>query len=158
MQTPPALPNHSSSLLPKPVMPQLFENSNSEKRFVCGHCHAAFNLHEDMILHLTAGNPDAQYQKISECVTYTCLICNIAFNTFKGMKQHFGKIHIKTKTYPCGICNKLFRDKYAAKFHMQNVHDSSKRVTCNLCEKLCFNKYSFRIHFEKCLKKMRKFT
>lgn len=156
MQNSQALPKEYIRLLPKPVIPVLFENRLSEKQFVCGHCHLSFNLQSDLIHHLTVGNPSAKYEKISEGVSYICLQCNITFNSFKGMKQHFGKIHLNTKTFPCQICGKLFKDKYAAKFHKDNIHDDSKRVICSICNKICFNKYSLRIHFEKCLRKHEK--
>ena len=150
------LSKENIKVLPKPVIPALFENAISEKRFVCGHCHLSFNLQSDLINHLTAGNPSTKYEKIREGVTYTCLQCNITLNSFKGLKQHFGKIHTILNTFPCEICGKLFKDKYSAKFHTENVHDASKRVTCSICKKKCFNKYSFRIHFEKCLRKQNK--
>ena len=156
MQNYQSLSKEYKKVLPKPVIPELFENSMSEKRFLCGHCHLSFNLQSDLIQHLTAGNPSAKYEKISEGVSYICLQCNITFNSFKGMKQHFGKIHLNSKTFPCQVCGELFKDKYAAKFHIDNVHDDSKRVICSICKKKLFNKYSLRIHFEKCLRKYSK--
>lgn len=82
---------------------------------------------------------------------YICEYCQSGFITYKGMKQHVGKIHLtKNKNVKCSHCPSKFKHKYALKFHIQQVHESSTRVRCPNCWKILYNKYSLKKHLESC--------
>lgn len=76
-----------------------------------------------------------------------CTECNQSFLSFKGMKQHFGKVHLKSsKTTACNVCSKLFKNKYALHFHVKQVHEQRTRVFCTVCDKQLYNKYILKKH------------
>jgi uncharacterized Zn-finger protein len=79
-----------------------------------------------------------------------CKICNQIFATYRGMRQHMGKIHSSTKKVKCKFCHKRFKDNYAVKYHRKQVHDKVTQVSCHLCEKVLYNQYSLKKHLELC--------
>lgn len=135
-----------NSLLPRPVMPITFSKSSSSK-FCCQHCDLAFILERDLQNHYSASNSGSHNQS---SIVFNCSECTLQFSTFRGMKQHMGKIHDKKKNLPCDICGKLFKDKYAIKFHQVHVHDKSQKVKCENCSLLCYTKYVYKEHLKKC--------
>ncbi|OMJ88391.1 hypothetical protein SteCoe_9713 [Stentor coeruleus] len=133
--------------LPPPHIPNTCENTQKIKKYTCHDCQLAFCGENDFILHKTLGLPP----KIDSPENLaTCSKCNLEFASFKGMRQHYGKVHLKTKSLKCKLCCKFFKDKYAVKFHVQQVHDRSTQINCAICTKLCYNKYSYKTHLQKC--------
>ena len=103
-------------------------------------------LYSKTDLGLTGDNTES-----SDAGKYICEICLTHFSTFKGMKQHMGKMHLnKDKQTKCRICSKRFKHKYALKFHIRQVHECSTKVTCPTCFKLVYNKYSLKKHQTSC--------
>ncbi|CAG9313559.1 unnamed protein product [Blepharisma stoltei] len=83
---------------------------------------------------------------------YFCKPCNRTFDTYKGYKQHQGKIHrTKRRNFKCLKCDRKFVSKYALKFHSNQVHDNMRKVTCERCMKVIYNKYQYFIHLKSCL-------
>ena len=79
--------------------------------------------------------------------TWKCSHCQGQFVSFKGLKQHIGKIHnAKKKHSKCPQCDKRFKTKYAVKFHLRQVHQKLTRVRCDSCGIELYNKYSLRAH------------
>lgn len=132
------LPN-SASQLPKPV--DLKTGFSVNEGFLCSSCHLIFLSDQDLNLHKTT-----EERRIS------CSMCSIKFLTIKGMKQHFGKKHAKSRPYRCSICYKRFRNVYASRIHRQQVHMHSSRQSCSYCGKSVYNKYSLSRHFKVCNK------
>lgn len=132
--------------LPKPIMPVTFTKSSTSKYF-CPDCNLAFVLERDLQNHYSASNSTP---RIPSTAIFNCSHCSLQFSTFRGMKQHSGKIHEKKKTLPCDLCGKLFKDKYAIKFHKLHVHDKSQKVKCEKCSFICYTKYVYREHIKKC--------
>lgn len=78
-----------------------------------------------------------------------CPICSQAFVSFKGMKQHLGKVHPTTvKAVLCNFCTKEFKNKYALQFHIKQVHEKQTRVLCTVCGKQLYNKYILKKHMK----------
>ncbi|OMJ85457.1 hypothetical protein SteCoe_13217 [Stentor coeruleus] len=84
---------------------------------------------------------------------FICNVCNLKFETYRGMRQHYGKIHCGIKKIKCKYCNKRFKDNYAVKYHRKQVHEKSTQVQCYLCSKSLYNKFSFKKHISKCSQK-----
>ena len=132
-----------SNLIPSPIFPSTTDNC--ESIFTCNLCNLKFSNENDLLSHesnekINSGN----------CKKFKCSYCTLTFSSYRGMKQHFGKIHEKKKNIPCTICGKLFKDKYAIKFHTQHVHETSKRVQCENCSFLCYTKYVYQAHKQNC--------
>ncbi|OMJ69830.1 hypothetical protein SteCoe_32351 [Stentor coeruleus] len=142
--------SEASTKLPPPHMLHLCENTQKTKKSTCSVCKLVFCNENDFHLHVTLGLPP----KIDSPETLaTCKECKIEFASFKGMRQHYGKVHLKHKSIKCKICYKLFKNKYAVKFHINQVHEKSTQIVCAICTKLCYNKYSYKTHLLKCSKK-----
>lgn len=78
-----------------------------------------------------------------------CPVCGQCFVSFKGMKQHYGKLHSPTeKMTRCLLCSKLYKNKYALNFHVKQVHEKQTRVKCEECGKVVYNKYILKKHLE----------
>lgn len=129
-----------SSELPKVISPHL-ANLRAEG-YECIHCHLVFLHEKDLNTHRSAAER-----------LISCSMCSIKFLTVKGMKQHFGKKHEKSRPYRCGICFKRFRNVYASRIHKQQVHMHSSRQSCSYCGKSVYNKYSLSRHFKICTRK-----
>lgn len=89
--------------------------------------------------------------RIQEVATTSknCPICCQTFVSFKGMKQHYGKVHpTSAKVSLCNICTKHFKNKYALRFHVKQVHEKQTRVSCGECGKLLYNKYILKKHLK----------
>ncbi|CAG9334325.1 unnamed protein product [Blepharisma stoltei] len=81
---------------------------------------------------------------------FLCHLCHKTFKTHKGLQQHLGKQHTKSKeVVSCDICGKKFKHKYAVKFHINQVHDKITRVSCPICGKSVYNKYILSQHMAK---------
>jgi DNA-directed RNA polymerase subunit RPC12/RpoP len=130
--------------LPRPVFPAV-SCKNDVDRHSCESCEVSFVFKDDLINHQSL-IPSSDSQKN----IYKCTRCSLKFSTFRGMKQHLGKIHEKKKNIPCLVCGKLFKDKYAIKFHNQHVHEVSQKVRCEKCSFLCYTKYVYQSHILKC--------
>ena len=128
------------SLLPSPVVPTLCQNAC--EGFQCSLCRLTFEREEDLNFHRTSSEP-----------LIPCQMCSIKFLTMKGMKQHFGKKHEKSRPYRCGICFKRFRNVYASRIHKQQVHLHTSRQVCTYCSKSVYNKYSLSRHLKICARK-----
>ena len=84
----------------------------------------------------------------------TCPVCLKVFKSFRGMRQHVGKIHdTKNRKRKCGICGGKFKDKYALKYHTKQVHFNATKVSCERCHQILYNKYHLRKHLKVCLYK-----
>ncbi|CAG9316891.1 unnamed protein product [Blepharisma stoltei] len=82
---------------------------------------------------------------------YFCKVCNRAFETFKGYKQHQGKMHrTKRRNFKCLKCSRKFVSKYALKFHKIQVHEKAFKVECEHCSKVLYNKYHYQVHLKSC--------
>lgn len=79
-----------------------------------------------------------------------CKICHQTFATYRGMRQHMGKIHSATKKVKCKFCSKKFKDNYAVKYHRKQVHDKVTQVQCHFCGKVLYNQYSYKKHLDLC--------
>ena len=133
----------ASKLLPSPVFPStLF---SEESKYACPCCDLKFSNEIDLLSH-----KNTEYINLKKSKNIKCSYCTLTFSSFRGMKQHFGKIHEKKKNIPCNICGKLFKDKYAIKFHTQHVHETSQRVQCENCSFLCYTKYVYQAHKLRC--------
>ena len=132
-----------SKLLPSPIFPSMTDDC--ESKHACTLCNLKFLNENDLINHQSNETINSIKYKKSRC-SY----CSLTFSSYRGMKQHFGKIHEKKKNIPCTICGKLFKDKYAIKFHIEHVHETSKRVQCENCSFLCYTKYVYQAHKQNC--------
>lgn len=108
------------------------------KTHKCKHCNLGFKTITDLRKHIF----------IQVNTEHTCSECGQVFESRKGMKQHFGKIHSKIRPSRCAICTKRFRNKYALKLHVKQVHEESTRVVCSECNIVFYNTYSMKRHFE----------
>ena len=82
---------------------------------------------------------------------FSCDYCCASFISYKGMKQHVGKVHLgQKKLVKCTNCGCRFKHKYALKCHMKQVHEKSTRVECQVCHKVLYNKYYLKKHTECC--------
>lgn len=129
----------SSYQLPKPI--DLKTTSYVNEGLICTSCHLIFLSEQDLHLH-----------KATEERRISCSMCSIRFLTLKGMKQHFGKKHAKSRPYRCNICYKRFRNVYASRIHRQQVHMHTSRQSCSYCGKSVYNKYSLFRHLKVCNK------
>ncbi|OMJ78755.1 hypothetical protein SteCoe_21366 [Stentor coeruleus] len=123
--------------LPKPI--DIKTGTCVYQSLVCTCCHLIFQSEQDLQLHKTT-----EERRIS------CSMCSIKFLTTKGMKQHFGKKHEKSRPYRCNICYKKFRNVYASRIHKQQVHLHASRQSCSYCGKSVYNKYSLSRHLKVC--------
>ena len=129
--------------LPKVRQPLISESSSAQ----CPFCSLMFGGQAELNEHLSFG-----IESWSENFSYSCGTCYTKFKSYKGYRQHLGKIHdISPKEFQCTVCPKRFKNKYAVKFHMQQVHFKSTRVKCPRCSKLMYNKYLLPDHLGKCL-------
>ena len=129
-----------SSQLPCVIAPKLSESRT--EGYQCQQCRLTFLLEEDLNAHRSTTER-----------LISCSMCSIKFLTVKGMKQHFGKKHEKSRPYRCGICFKRFRNVYASRIHKQQVHMHSSRQSCSYCGKSVYNKYSLSRHYKVCTRK-----
>ena len=123
--------------LPKPFDPLLA--GFDALGFKCETCSLSFARNEDLYSH-----------QATEKKRYPCTTCFILFSSLKGMRQHFGKRHEKSRPYRCVLCSKRFRNIYASRIHKQQVHFHKSRQVCNYCGKRVFNKYSLIRHLRIC--------
>ena len=83
-------------------------------------------------------------------LTYSCPVCHVQFKSFKGMRQHVGKVHERRyRDKKCKDCGAKFKSKYALRFHVRQVHEGTDRTPCPLCEKVLYNKYRLKHHLAK---------
>lgn len=130
----------------------------------CPHCLINFTKESDLEMHLDW--PSESILKLEEndlnlassaslpeepqSNSVNCKKCDRSFSSFKGMRQHHGKIHSEPKKIKCRFCPKKFKDMYAAKYHRKQVHDKSTQIQCHLCEKSLYNRSAFKKHLVKC--------
>jgi hypothetical protein len=126
--------------LPKPITLNLSEVVLDHCK--CYSCGLVFATTEDLARH-----------KAIEPKNVNCSMCSTKFITEKGMKQHFGKKHEKSRPYKCNICLKKFRNIYASRIHRLQVHMRTSRQSCPHCQKVVYNKYSLSRHFKICRNK-----
>lgn len=127
--------------VPSPFYPET--SLCTESGFGCGACGIVFVLEKDLLEH----NP-----KVTK--DFRCPLCLINFQTFKGMRQHYGKKHAKLRPFRCNICYKRFRNLYASRIHKQQVHLHKARQNCLHCGKSVYNRYSLKRHLGICNKKV----
>ena len=97
------------------------------------------------------GKPETSAPPPAPGKPFMCEHCFAHFTTYKGMKQHIGKVHLtKSKHVKCPKCGNKFKHKYALKFHIKQVHESSTRVKCPECDKILYNKYTLKKHLQVC--------
>ena len=125
--------------LPSVTMPML--SSILLGGFQCQSCKLIFKTEQDLNFH------NSVPEKLINCTR-----CTLKFQTFKGMKQHFGKKHEKSRPYRCSICHKKFRNVYASRIHKKQVHFHMARKICTFCGKNVYNKYSLSRHLKICTK------
>ena len=133
----------ASTMLPSPIFPSTV--MSDESKYSCSYCDLKFSNNIDLFGHLSF-----EYVNLNKRKNIKCAYCALSFSSFRGMKQHIGKIHEKKKNIPCSICGKLFKDKYAIKFHTEHVHETSQRVQCENCSFLCYTKYVYEAHKLRC--------
>ena len=110
----------------------------------CKHCELGFKTITDLRKH----------SFIQGSIDHICSECGEVFESIKGMKQHFGKLHSKVRPSRCAVCSKRFRNKYALKIHVKQVHEESSRVVCSNCNIVFFNIYSMKRHLQHCHEKI----
>ena len=127
-----------------------FDLANPSDKFTtfkCNKCNLAFFSELHLKKHELVGDEqdlnDPKDQRL-------CKICKQTFATYRGMRQHMGKIHSATKKVKCKFCSKKFKDNYAVKYHRKQVHDKVTQVQCNFCGKVLYNQYSYKKHLELC--------
>lgn len=126
------------------------EGSKDPDGFKCKHCHLLFFSIADLSMHISL-KPAKKLEFYSQNnPIVNCPDCSSEFSTFKGMRQHHGKIHTVDRKAKCKLCSKRFKDNYAVKFHKRQVHEKSTQVMCVLCEKVTYNKFSYLAHYKKC--------
>jgi hypothetical protein len=125
-------------VLPSPVIPKY--SYHKYKTYRCLSCSLGFQNIFDLRMH----------QLVDSEESVICDECNQIFSTAKGMKQHYGKIHAKSRPSRCSACKKRFRNKYALKFHFKQVHEQSTRQICAGCNIEVYNSYSLKRHQKKC--------
>ena len=138
----------SDRTLPSPQFLDRKETDLGEKGFKCISCSLIFANKEELCLHSMKENLPKEDEKSKGSIS--CPNCESVFSSYKGMRQHYGKIHKLNQKAKCKICNKRFKDNYAVKFHKKQVHDKSTQIKCVLCEKLSYNRYTHKAHFKKC--------
>ena len=126
--------------LPKPD--QLKTLSSLSEGHKCQHCDLVFESSCDLATH-----------SLFQEKKFFCTLCPVKFQTLKGMKQHFGKKHAKSRPYRCSICLKRFRNVYACRIHRLQVHMHTAQQQCSFCNKVVYNKYSLTRHLGICAKK-----
>jgi uncharacterized C2H2 Zn-finger protein len=114
--------------------------SEGYKRHKCPNCTLAFKYFSDLRSHLLIGT-----SKI-----HACPECDQYFSSLKGMKQHFGKVHQKTRSSRCHLCKRKYCNKYSLKNHVVQVHSGLGRVMCPDCDKDYYNQYSLIRHSQSC--------
>ena len=107
--------------------------------YQCQSCRLIFKTQQDLNFH------NSVPEKLIACPQ-----CDNKFLTFKGMKQHFGKKHERSRPYRCSICLKRFRNVYASRIHKKQVHLHQSRKSCTFCGKNVYNKYSLSRHLKIC--------
>jgi len=141
----------------------------TRRSFACGKCKLVFIQQKDLKIHLKElpqedsslcdssikildrlSSP-SNSESANEKNTFVCLKCNQEFATYRGMRQHQGKVHQTTYKYSkCPKCSKKFRNKHAVNFHLRQVHEKTTRRYCEFCGKQAYNKYILNKHLEKC--------
>ena len=129
------------------------EECQSANSFVCGFCNILFSSQSDLDLHQEKTSLQATGNSDSTTEELVCKLCSQEFLTFRGMRQHYGKVHSSVKRTKCKLCNKKFKDKYAVKYHRIQVHEKKTQIECYLCRKVLYNKFSFKKHIPKCSQK-----
>ena len=129
---------------------------SSGELYACRFCLISFTSKEDFQLHIDHESIKTIQEASETSPIITCTQCNAEFLTFKGMRQHFGKIHKLERRSKCKICKRKFKNNYAVKFHIRQVHEKSTQIQCVLCTEYKYNKYCYLQHFKKC--SMRFFT
>jgi len=163
--------------LPKVRVPDLTESSHG---IPCSSCKLFFASEFQLNIHkaLDRAEVDARYllelscqkaaskklkvENVKPCgekvrsgftCKYQCQYCVSQFQTFKGLKQHLGKVHDKTRrNAKCPVCAKRFKHKYAVKFHVRQVHERATETECQRCGKHLYNKYVLQSHLKTCNK------
>ena len=88
--------------------------------------------------------------ELNQSKAYQCEVCLSQFTTYKGMRQHVGKVHERTyKDKKCKDCGAKFKNKYALKYHFRQVHEQSNKIQCQLCSLVLYNKYKLKVHMAK---------
>lgn len=162
--------------LPSPVGLNTINGLKTRHSESCFNCGILFRTKNDVELHIISESlalttnhdfsnedPCTSYQTstfrlplfeslvIEQKEEFVCEQCRLEFKSYKGMKQHIGKMHLtKYKHAKCHLCSKCFRHKYAVKFHIKQVHEKSTRASCKKCGKEFYNKYLLNNHFKTC--------
>jgi zinc finger and BTB domain-containing protein 41 len=132
--------------------PIVSDDCNGTNFFKCRFCDIVFTSALDLDKH-SSFDSDLVSESGSEESNLRCKICNQEFLTYRGMRQHYGKIHHNLKKIKCKFCSKRFKDNYAVKYHRKQVHEKSTQVQCFLCAKSIYNKFSLKKHFIACSEK-----
>ena len=129
---------------------EIFETSEEDfEKITCRQCHLAFKSESDLQKHLTP-QQSSEIQDLSVEKSTVCKICKKNCATYRGMRQHMGKVHSITKRIKCKNCNKKFKDNYAVKYHRRQVHEKLTQIKCSRCDKILYNQYCFRKHEAVC--------
>lgn len=140
-----------ASALPAPHLPITCDRTETGQQYYsCVYCTVSFKKYQDYLLHLDSKAAEIPPLDPSKNSKVQCPDCLSEFSSYKGMRQHHGKIHQIERKAKCKLCSKKFKDNYAVKFHKRQVHEKSTQKICFLCEKSFYNKYSYRMHFGKC--------
>ncbi|OMJ75436.1 hypothetical protein SteCoe_25403 [Stentor coeruleus] len=140
-----------ASALPAPHLPKTCERTKTDQKYYsCVYCTLSFKKHQDFLLHSDTKASEIPALESPKTSKVQCPDCISEFSTYKGMRQHHGKIHQIERKVKCKLCSKKFKDNYAVKFHKRQVHEKSTQKTCFFCIKTFYNKYSYKMHFDKC--------
>lgn len=133
--------------LPSVKILQTESKSSPDLSLACLRCNLVFTTIEDLAIHEepTPSLPSAQENQ--------CELCNQVFSTYRGMRQHIGKVHSSNRKVKCKYCSKKFKDNYAVKYHRKQVHEKSTQVECFLCGKILYNQFNYKKHLTACQEK-----
>lgn len=128
---------------------ETFPENSPYSSYICEKCHLSFKSPSDFQKHIylqkSSENPSNPAEKST-----ICKICKKNCATYRGMRQHMGKVHSVTKKIKCKHCNKKFKDNYAVKYHRRQVHEKLTQIQCEKCQKVLYNQYCFRKHEAAC--------
>jgi uncharacterized Zn-finger protein len=137
-------------ILPKPQFLTTLDLSVFQNKYACTACNINFIDKKELLMHqLSEATIKSVLTPISK-MQFCCDICGLDFLSYKGMKQHVGKVHNRLNTAECPLCSKMFKNKHAVTFHIRQVHEHITQRTCEFCSKLCYNKYNYKDHVKKC--------
>ncbi|CAG9334459.1 unnamed protein product [Blepharisma stoltei] len=126
--------------LPEPLtLNASFKQASS--LYPCPHCILSFGSHRELGYHINEKSIDMTKKEekgienqldssldeseieSSGSMKYACEECQRSFISYRGLKQHNGKMHdLGKKPFACDYCGKKFKIKYALSTHMKTCN------------------------------------